>query len=294
MDEVYLVAGPASKELAEKTAKLLRGKTLEVQHKLFPDGENYFRVTGGEMSRHVIVIQSTYPPQDVHLMQLMLLSSKLAEDGAKVIAVVPYLAYARQHRSFLQGEVVSLKAVAGLMAAAGIRRMVTVDIHNVEGLGFFSMPAHSISAIPLLAEYVSKSLLSKPLVVGPDRGSSVRAEAMATRMDADYIVMEKSRDRTTGETTVAMPAGAGVSGRDVVVVDDLISTGGTIAKTAKLLRVNGAKKVIVACTHALLAEGAMERMKEAGVEDLVATDTIPGKHSKVTVAPLLAEFIRQL
>jgi ribose-phosphate pyrophosphokinase len=295
LDEVYVAGGPSSARLADETAKLLRARQIRVDHKLFPDGENYFKLTGDEVAHNVFLFQSTYPPQDRHLMQLMLMSNKLMEDGVKVVAVVPYLAYARQHRTFLLGEVVSLRTVARMMASSGIKRVITIDIHNVEGLGFFDIPAHSLSAVPLLADHlIANESMNRPFIVAPDAGASVRADAMATRMKCEFAALEKSRDRVTGETSIRMPQGIDVAGKDVVVLDDMISTGGTIAKAAQLAREKGAKGVIAACTHALLAEGAMAKMKEAGIRDLVATNTVPTPYSKVSVAPLIADFIKQL
>jgi len=295
LDEVYVAGGPSSVQLADETAKLLRAKQIRVDHKLFPDGENYFKLTGDEVAHNVFVFQSTYPPQDRHLMQLMLMSNKLMEDGVKVVAVIPYLAYARQHRTFLLGEVVSLRTVARMLASAGIKRVITIDIHNVEGLGFFGIPAHSLSAVPLLADHlIANESMNRPFIVAPDAGASVRADAMATRIKCEFAALEKSRDRVTGETSVRMPQGIDVAGKDVVILDDMISTGGTIAKAAQLAREKGAKGVIAACTHALLAEGAMAKMKEAGIRDLVATNTVPTPYSKVSVAPLIADFIKQL
>ncbi|HVP23159.1 MAG TPA: ribose-phosphate diphosphokinase [Conexivisphaerales archaeon] len=295
MDEVYVAGGPASAELAAETARLLRARQIKVEHKIFPDGENYFKLTGDDVAHNVFVFQSTYPPQDQHMMQLLLMSNKLMEDGVKVVAVVPYLAYARQHRTFLLGEVVSLKAIARMMASAGIKRVITMDIHNVEGLGFFDVPAHSLSAVPLLADYLlAHTSMAKPFVLAPDVGASVRAEAMATNLACEFAALEKTRDRVTGETSIKVPAGVDVGGKDVVIVDDMISTGGTIAKAAKMARDSGAKSVLAACTHALLAEGAMEKMREAGIRELIATNTVPSQYSKVSVAPLIADFIKQL
>jgi ribose-phosphate pyrophosphokinase len=295
LDEVYIAGGPASAQLAEETAKLLRAKQIKVDHRLFPDGESYFKLTGDEVAHSAFVFQSTYPPQDSHLLQLVLMASKLTDDGVRVVAVVPYLAYARQHRTFLLGEVVSLRAVARMMESAGIKRVITIDIHNVEGLGFFDVPAHSLSAIPLLTDYLlANASVGRPFVLAPDAGASVRAEAMATKMGCDFAALQKSRDRVTGETSVTVPSGIDVKGKDVVIVDDLISTGGTIAKAGKVAKESGARTVLAACTHALLAEGAMQRMKEAGIREVVATDTVPSPCSKVSVAPLIADFIKQL
>jgi ribose-phosphate pyrophosphokinase len=282
-------------ELADETAKLLRAKQVRVDFKVFPDGESYLKLSGADVAQNVFVFQSTYPPQDQHLVQLMFMANRLTEDGVRVVAVVPYLAYARQHRTFLLGEVVSLKAIAKMMGSAGIRRMVTVDIHNVEGLGFFDIPAHSLSAVPLLADHLlANGLIKDPFVLAPDVGASVRAEAMATRMSCDFAALEKERDRVTGETSVKASQDLDVRGKDVIVLDDMISTGGTIAKAAKVANERGARSVLAACTHALLAGGAMEKMRAAGIRELVATNTVPSPYSKVSVAPLIADFIKQL
>jgi ribose-phosphate pyrophosphokinase len=182
-----------------------------------------------------------------------------------------------------------------MLASAGIKRVITIDIHNVEGLGFFDIPAHSLSAVPLLADHlIANESMNRPFIVAPDAGASVRADAMATRIKCEFAALEKSRDRVTGETSVRMPQGIDVAGKDVVILDDMVSTGGTIAKAAQLAREKGAKGVIAACTHALLAEGAMVKMKQAGIRDLVATNTVPTPYSKVSVAPLIADFIKQL
>ena len=186
---------------AKLGAKLLTVETID-----FPDGESKIRIADEVRNKKVIVVQSTYPPVDKHLIQLLSLSHKLSEEGADVYAVVPYLGYARQDKEFMKGEVVTLGVIAHLMRSVGIKRMVTVDIHSMQALGLFSFPVYSCSSIPLLAEYISTNYdLQKPISVSPDFGSSARVEAFATVLKSEFVSFKKRRDRKTGEISTERP-----------------------------------------------------------------------------------------
>src|SRR5579883_1813729 len=253
-------------------AEELRARLIDVEYKTFPDGENYVRINEQWIAKYSVLVQTTSPPQDKNLMQLFLISDLLRDMGSKIVAVAPYLAYARQHRMYLNG-----------------------DIHNVEGLGYFTIPANSISAVPILAEYFKNNFdVSNLIAVAPDEGAKVRVETFSMRVGCDYLVMEKSRDRVSGEIKSQLKTQVDIKGKDVVIVDDLISTGGSIAEASKILGSLGAGSIRVACTHAILAGNAAEKMKESGVKDIVATDTIQSEYSKVSVAHLLSDFIRRL
>src|SRR5579862_1767900 len=194
-----VAAGPASLEVAASVAAKLGGSLARVENTDFPDGESKLRILDDARNKSVLVVQSLYPPPDKHLMQLLLISHKLSEEGAEVSAVVPYLAYARQDKEFLKGEVVSLGVISHLLRSVGVKRLVTVDIHSAEGLGLFSIPVYSCSAIPLLADYVSKNYtLSNPIAVSPDFGSSARVEAFASVIKSEYASFKKMRNRQTG------------------------------------------------------------------------------------------------
>ncbi|MDG6929025.1 MAG: ribose-phosphate pyrophosphokinase [Nitrososphaerota archaeon] len=295
MDDLCVVGGPASQSLSLNIATELRARVLKVESKVFPDGESYVRVPDEFVPKYTVLVQSTHPPQDRHIMQLCFLAQRLKELGTRVIAVVPYLAYSRQHRSFLPGECVSLRVLAKLLEAADISRMITIDIHNVEGLGYFSIPANSLSAVRDIAAYLKGSGKGADcLVVSPDEGARIRAETLALQLGSEYAVASKQRNRVTGEVTVTLPEGAEIKEKEVVVIDDAVSTGGTIAGITRAIKKRGAKKVTVACTHALLATGAIERMTASGVDEFVSTDTAPGEFSKVSVAHTVSEFIRRL
>jgi ribose-phosphate pyrophosphokinase len=289
-----VAAGPASLDIAASVASKLGAKLAKVEAISFPDGESKVKILDEPRNKNVAIVQSLYPPQDKHLFQLLLIAHKLSEDGAEVNAVVPYLAYARQDKEFLRGEVVSLGVISHLMRSVGIKRLVTVDIHSAQGLGLFSIPAYSCSAIPLLAEYVTLNHnLSHPIAVSPDFGSSSRAEAFAAIIKSEYVSFKKVRDRNTG-AIITEEQNLSLRGRDAIIVDDMISTGGSVAKCAELLKKYGARKIVVACTHAILVGGAADKMISAGVDEIIASNTVPSKFSKVDVAPLLASYLETL
>lgn len=294
MKQWAVVAGPASLEIGATLAAKLGTKLSRVDTNDFPDGESKVRIYDEMRNKSVIVVQSLYPPTDKHLYLLLLIAHKLSEDGADVSAAIPYLAYARQDREFLKGEVISLGVVAHLFRSVGIRRMVTVDIHSAQGLGLFSIPAYSCSAIPLLAEYISKNRdLNNPIAVSPDFGSSTRVEAFAAVLKSEYVSFKKTRNRETGEI-VTEGERLNLVGRDAVIIDDMISTGTSVIKCAQLLKKFGVNKIIAACTHPLMVGGAIDKMKAAGVDELISSNTIPSKYSKVDVAPLLASYFERL
>jgi ribose-phosphate pyrophosphokinase len=289
-----IVAGPASLDAAAGISSKLGKQLCRIDTTEFPDGESKIRIQDEFRNKNVIVVQSLYPPTDKHLLQLLLIAHRLSEDGADVNAVVPYLAYARQDKQFLQGEVVTLGVVSHLLRSVGIRRVVTVDIHSSEGLGLFSIPIYSVSAIPLLADYVSKKVdLRKPIAIAPDMGASSRVEAFAARLGSEYVSFAKTRDRLTGEVKTE-EKNLRLQGRDAVIIDDIISTGGSVAKCAELLKKYGAGRIVVACTHALLIGGAEEKIKKAGVDEIIASNTIPNRYAKVDVSALIASYFEAM
>ncbi|MHB1868307.1 MAG: ribose-phosphate diphosphokinase [Nitrososphaerales archaeon] len=294
MSDWLVAPGPASLDVAANLSAKLGAKLLTVETIDFPDGESKIRLVDEVRNKKVIVVQSTYPPVDKHLVQLLALSHKLSEEGADVYAVVPYLGYARQDKEFMKGEVVTLGVIAHLMRSVGIKRLVTVDIHSMQALGLFSFPVYSCSSIPLLAEYIGKNYdLQKPISVSPDFGSSARVEAFAAVLKSEFVSFKKRRDRTTGEISTEDQS-LNLVGRDAVIIDDMISTGGSVVKCAQLLKKNHANRVIAACAHPVLVGGAADKIKQAGVDELLATNTIPSKYSKVDVSPLIANYFEVL
>jgi ribose-phosphate pyrophosphokinase len=290
LPEISVIAGPASSDLADKVAKRLGAHLVAAELRVFSDGESKIKM--GRAGKNCVIVQSTYPPTDTHLMQALMLSKKCADNGSHdVCAVIPYLAYARQDRAFLEGEVVSIALVAKLLEAAGVRHVITVDIHSQLAMSHFAS-VQNVSSILLLADHASRMKLHRPVAVSPDAGGADRAKEFARRLKTDFVALKKSRNRTTGEVTVDEKLDIDVFGRDAMLVDDMISSGVSIVKAAELLRKKGAGKVYAMCAHALLIGDAAQKIKAAGVQDIIATNSIPGEYAKVDLSPAIAEAVK--
>jgi ribose-phosphate pyrophosphokinase len=291
LPEISVIAGPASADLAEKVAKRLGAQLVAAELRVFSDGESKIKI--GRAGKNCVIVQSTHPPTDTHLMQALMMARKCADGGARdVCAVIPYLAYARQDRAFLEGEVVSIALVAKLLEAAGVRHVITVDIHSQLAMSHFAS-VQNVSSIPLLADYAASKLkLRRPIVVSPDAGGAERAKEFARRLKTDAVALKKSRDKTTGEVTVDEKLDADVSGRDAVLVDDMISSGGSIVKAAEMLRKKDTGKVYAICAHALLIGDAAQKIKAAGVQDVIATNSVPGEYAKVDLSPAIVDAVK--
>jgi ribose-phosphate pyrophosphokinase len=293
---MIVIGGPSSESLASKVASELNigAGTLEVRR--FPDGEKYLRVLSDVRGQNVAVIQSIHHTPDELLFEYLLLADALKDLGArKVIAFIPYFAYARQDERFKPGEALSFKTVSKLIESVGTDEIYTIDMHQhriIKCSEVFAIPSHNLSAMPLLADHIQKlGKLQNPLVIGPDAEAEQWAKVAAQRLGADFDVFEKRR---LGDAKVEVrPRKSNANGRDVLIVDDIISTGGTIVEAARILHGQGARRIQVACTHPILAPGALEKIKDTGVEDVIGTDTVPSPISVVTVAPLIAEQLRK-
>lgn len=289
-----IVLGPASQELGKKISQLTSMPIVPVASKMFPDGESYIRLEGNVQDEHVVVVQTTCAPQDSRLMQLAFMAAAAKRNKArKVTAVVPYLAYARQDKIFLPGENVSIETVAQMLKAAGVDALVTVDIHAESVLSKFPFPAKNLSAIPLLAEYFVQKGCKKALALAPDKGAMYIAEQAQSVLQGEAGHLEKQRDRYTGKTSQTSK-GLNVKGQTVIIFDDIISTGGTIVGAAKILLELGAAHVYTACAHGLLIGDAEKCILDAGVEEIIATDSVPRHVSKVSLAPLIAKALKAL
>ena len=286
-----VVSGSSSIYLAKKLAKRLGANLIKSQLKFFPDGESKITLKGKFQKNKIIVIQSTYPPVNENLIQTLSIISKAKEFGTEIIAVIPYMGYARQDREFLPGEIITMKVIANLFKSVGTSRIIVVDIHSMIGLKYFNIKSSNVTAIPDLAGYFSKLKLTNPLVVSPDHGGKVRAEEFAKILNTEFITLEKQRDRKTGKVKIKAKKIDGISGRDLILVDDMISTGGSIIKATEFLKKQKCKRVFVACTHALFGNEVDKKIKKAGVTKIISTNTIPGRTALVDISGTIAKAI---
>jgi ribose-phosphate pyrophosphokinase len=288
-----IIPGPASKKLGESIAEVLNVEAVPVFFKTFPDGESYIRFNIDSLQdEDVVIVQTTSPPQDQRLIQLLLMADNALEMKARSItAVVPYFAYSRQDKRFLAGETFSVKTIVKLLENCGINRIITVNAHNPKVLKTFNIPVDDLSAIPLLAEYFrAKGLVENPVSLSLGK----KALSVATEADGvlkggfDYV--STRRDVMTGNVMLEEKE-LQIKNLDVIIFDDVISSGGTMAKAVKLVKEQGAKKVYVACVHPLLVGNAEKRILENGAEEIIGTDSVPSSVSKVSIAPLISKAL---
>jgi len=290
---VEILIGPASKELGFKVAQELNLKPILVESKVFPDGESYIRIPSEKIDEELILIQSTHPPQNKHLIELFLMLDAAKDLGAKkIITVVPYLAYARQDKRFRAGEAVSVKVLAKLIKEAGASKFVTFNIHKEKILEFFDINSVNLSGASAIGDYFLQKKVQNPYVIAPDKGAYQLAMDVAKILNAECAYFEKKRDRVTGAVETEFKE-LNVKDKTVIIVDDIISTGSTIANVAEILKKQGAEKIYAVCIHPILIENAQNRMKLAGVNEVLGTDCIPTEVSKITVASILAENLRK-
>jgi ribose-phosphate pyrophosphokinase len=290
-----IIPGPASKELAEKIGKLSKTEVVPMFFKTFPDGESYIRLEVESLrNEDVVIVQTTGPPQDQRLIQLFLMADNAKDMGAtSITAVVPYFAYSRQDKRFLAGEVFSVKTIVKLLEDCGIHRIITVNAHNPTLLKTFKIPVEDLSAIPLLAEYFKSSgLVEEPLSLSVGKKAVSVAQEASRVLKGGFDYVSTKRDVRTGSVTLEQKE-LPVKNRDVIIFDDIISSGGTMAKVVKLVKDHDARKVYAACVHPLLIGDSQERILGNGAEEIIGTDCVSSVVSKVSVAPLISRALAQ-
>ena len=233
-------------ELATKISRKLKANLIKSEIRPFPDGESKITLKGKLTNETIVVVQSIYPPVDSNLVQALSLISKAKESSNEVIIIVPYMGYARQDREFLPGEIVTMKVLGNLFKGAGASKVIVVDIHSKIGLKHFKIKTQNLSAIPDLVKYFRKANLEKPIVISPDQGGSERAEMFARYLKSDFIALQKKRDRKTGKVEIKTKGLEEVKNRDCILVDDMISTGGSIIKATQFLKKQKSRRIFVA------------------------------------------------
>jgi len=280
-------------------ARLLGLEVVTVHEKEFPDDELYVRILEPDKvkSKNTIIFSTLYPRQERALLKTLLAVDAAKRAGThEVIAVIPYLAYARQDKLFLPGEPISANLIIELLESTGVSRLVTVDVHSLRVLESLTGRALNVMVSDLLVERALNYLVD-PLIVAPDKGAHERAcyAARTHGLKCDYLI--KQRNRVTGEVSYT-PREISVSNRDIVLVDDIISTGGTVAEATRILIAQGARRVIVAATHGLLVGDAIKKLEEAGVYRVLLANTLNVKHAHplveyVDISPRLADELKK-
>lgn len=288
-----IVGGPSSIDLARKISSALNIPLVNVRTKRFPDGEFYFKFEEDISGEDLLIVQSLYPPQDAHTMELFLILHTARDLGANTIKLfVPYLAYSRQDERYLEGECLSAAMIAEVIETLGADALYTIDVHNENVLKMYKIPVYNLTASGELAKYFSNKNLKEPVVIAPDDEDLARRRAKhaAKVLNAEWNYLEKRRDRYTGEI-VTFSKALEVRGRDVIIIDDIISTGKTAANAVKILKDQGAARVFVGASHILLLKDSIKIIIDSGAEEVVGTDSVTNEYAKVSVAPI---FVRAL
>jgi ribose-phosphate pyrophosphokinase len=298
-----IMSGNANPELAQRIARHLTLPLSKIQASRFSDGEVAIEILENVRGRDVYIVQSTCPPVNDNLMELLVIADALRRASAqRITAVIPYFGYARQDRRPRSARVpITASVVAQMISNGGIDRVLTVDLHADQIQGFFSVPLDNVYGSPVLLGDLWKQKIDNLVVVSPDIGGVVRARALAKRMDdADLVIIDKRRPQPN-QAEVMNIIGE-VKGKTCVLIDDMIDTAGTLCLAAKALKENGAERVISYITHAVLSGPAVQRISDSELDELVVTDTIPLSEEaqkcqrirQLSVAELLAETMRRM
>jgi len=295
---MIVIPGPSSLGLGWRIASELNVEPHPVEHRIFPDGESYIKLTKPVKGETVAIVQTTSPNPDTRLMQLLLMAQTAKDfEAENIVAVIPYLAYARQDKRFLDMEALSLDVIIRLLEASGVTDLIVVNLHNEAAIRDIEVrhrvKVHNISAVPLLAEYLKNQGFDGAYSLSPDKGAIYIVKAASDVLRGGYNYFDKIRDRKTGEIKMDVK-NLEITGRRAVVFDDMISSGGTMAKAVEALVSQGADKVAAACTHVLYMPGAEEKIRTAGADPIISTDTIETPFSKVSVAGIIADKLRTL
>lgn len=297
-----LFTGNAHRELAKDVADYLQMPVGDATVTTFSDGEIMIRINENVRGADVFILQPTCTPINQNIMELLLMVDALKRASARrITAVIPYYGYARQDRKVQPRVPISAKLVADLITAAGTSRILTMDLHTAQIQGFFNIPVDNLYAAPVLLDYVRSNYNLKDLViVSPDAGGVERARAFAERLLCSIAIIDKRRE--TMNVSEVMNVIGEVENMDTLILDDMIDTGGTTTHAAGALKDKGARRVVAACTHAVLSGSAVEKVNSSAIEELIVTNTIPFDSKKeqcrkltvLNVAPLLGEAIRRI
>jgi ribose-phosphate pyrophosphokinase len=300
--KVCLFSGSANPELATSIGQYLESPLGKAKIQRFSDGETFCEIGENVRGVDAYIIQPTCRPVNDHVMELLIMADTLRRASAEnITAVIPYYGYGRQDRKVAPRTPITSKLVADLMQAAGVTRVVSVDLHAGQIQGFFNIPFDHLYAMPVMLEdYLKRNFDSSAVFVSPDAGGVERARAYSKRLNASLAIIDKRRERAN--VSEVMHLIGDVKGRDCIIIDDMIDTAGTLQGAARALMDKGAKRVVACATHGVLSGPAIQRIKDSPLEEVVVTNTIPlsddakacGKIKSVSIAKLLGEAIKRI
>ena len=300
MDKMIVFSGTANRKLSEKIAKSLKVKLGKLTVSRFSDGEIGVKVHENVRGKDVFVIQPTCPPVNENLIELLIVLDALRRASAsRITAVIPYFGYARQDRKDQPRVPITAKLVANILYGAGVSRVLTLELHAGQIQGFFDIPVDHLYGINTIVDYFNKTKTNNLVIVSPDVGGIKMARAYAKRFRAGLAIVDKRRN--TPESTEVMNILGEVKDKNVIIVDDIVATGSSLAEAARALKRAGAKKIFAAITHGILSNDAVGKINKSCIDSLIITDSIPldeNKKSKkvkiVSVGSLFAEAIRRI
>ncbi len=304
MNRLQVFSGNANRPLAEEICQYLGIPLGRANTTRFPDGEFNFQILENVRGGDIFIVQPTCPAVDTNLMELLIMIDAFSRSSAdRITAVIPYYGYGRGDKKDKPRIAISAKLVANLITTAGADRVLALDLHAPQIQGFFDIPFDHLFASPVMIDYFTKQEIENLVVVAPDPGGAERARAYAKRLNADFAIVDKRRDKSKpghAEAEVMNVIGK-VEGRNVLIVDDMADTAGTLTKVAEALKKEGAKSIVASCVHAVLSGNAIERIAKSPLEKVVITNTVPAEkalalsqYESLSVAPLLAEAIKSI
>lgn len=297
--EMKIFTGNAHPALARNICDYLKVGLADASVSSFPDGETYVKINDNIRGRDVFIIQPTCPPTNQNLMELLILvDAARRASAARITSVLPFFGYARQDRKDQPRVPITAKLVANLLVAAGVNRVLTMDLHAQQLQGFFDIPVDHLHARPVMVQHIQKLDIGNLVVVSPDVGGVKMASAYAQALGAGLAIVVKRR-KSAVETEASHVIGE-VSGKNVLIVDDLTETAGTLTSAARMLRKHGALDIYAGVSHAVLTDLAVERLKDSEIKELITTDSVPVRPTTdqrvkvLSVAELLGEGIRRI
>ncbi len=297
--QIKIFSGSANRELAQRICDYIGEPLGKAMISSFPDSETYVRIEENIRGRDVYIIQPTSPPTNQHLMELLIMVDAARRASAdRITAVIPFFGYARQDRKDQPRVPITAKLVANLLAAAGVNRILTMDLHAQQVQGFFDIPVDHLYSMPVLIKYLRQQLGEKTVVVSPDVGGLKMASAYSQALNANLAIVAKQRKSAT--ETEALYLIGDVADHDVLLVDDLTETAGTLTSAAKILKKHGALKIYAGVSHAVLVDVAIERLQNSEIEELITTNSTPVrtvegfKTTVLCVSELLGEGIKRI